>query len=534
MKQKVLVRSLSHSSGLDNYKKALQQKVSKKQPQNLLIDEKKQYKNIKLPVEIEFKIIESLISQSLTEKEYFFISSFLDDLLCYRLYKTHHTKIYELRALITTYPNILNEYCKANINTAIDCYCFNWQLIKTLFSDHRINPTTALHHLILNEDINRFTKILALVDPKWIINNKKLIEIALTTKNNKFLNELLAKGAKPSIQQIGILTKKPNNTGNEYDLLLKYNIITPDQLAMLNDFSLFKCLVTKNLVNINKKNLYGSTLLHIAVEKGDYKLAENLLKKGASLNILDSQDKTAYLYALKKINKKHHDWKIFFLLLQYGAQLNEIDKLAILNNINSYSNSLIPTEDFSIIKNYMKTTAEAILTLHQYYPYNENESSIIDLTPIEKEFMQLIDPHFVSLAEEAIVSYENKLIKITTLSKINNVNEYIHELLSMIINTPWMLFKHSSAYDTHFDIEPLENIFKKHIPIVNQKIEQKKLEIKKEKTRLKSFKIILGLISFHFAYSLFSKLFLNKTIKAFLFSYSSYSKNLLNTYFFKY
>lgn len=58
-----------------------------------------------------------------------------------------------------------------------------------------------------------------------------------------------------------------------------------------------KDLIKNNDANVNAKNNYGETPLHIATRRGSLKIVEFLIKSGSNINEKDNDGKTPLSYA---------------------------------------------------------------------------------------------------------------------------------------------------------------------------------------------------------------------------------------------
>ncbi|EAY06402.1 hypothetical protein TVAG_403590 [Trichomonas vaginalis G3] len=84
--------------------------------------------------------------------------------------------------------------------------------------------------------------------------------------------------------------------------------------------SLVECFLSIG-ANINEKDSYGETALHIAAEHNSTETAELLISHGANVNEKDIDEQTALPYASHYNNKE-----IAELLISHGANINEKDK----------------------------------------------------------------------------------------------------------------------------------------------------------------------------------------------------------------
>ena len=84
-----------------------------------------------------------------------------------------------------------------------------------------------------------------------------------------------------------------------YNALHKYNLDGDNLLIHAADLSKYNSarLLIEKKTNINYKNSYALTALHIAAIKGDYKMAKLLLSMGADFTIQDKDGKTSLDYA---------------------------------------------------------------------------------------------------------------------------------------------------------------------------------------------------------------------------------------------
>lgn len=94
-----------------------------------------------------------------------------------------------------------------------------------------------------------------------------------------------------------------------------------------NHYDEAKCLIDKNIFDINKTNIFGLSALHYSVSNNDIKLTKLLLDSGANVNM-----NPEYVPVLLiSINK---GYEIFKLLLSYGANVNILCK----SNIHDIAN----------------------------------------------------------------------------------------------------------------------------------------------------------------------------------------------------
>ena len=86
-------------------------------------------------------------------------------------------------------------------------------------------------------------------------------------------------------------------------------------------------LFLKHSAEVNKKNSFGDTPLHLAIRWGQFKLAELLLEHGANANAGNEKGSTAMHTLSESINKNGDDVPILVhLLLEQGAEVNRQDE----------------------------------------------------------------------------------------------------------------------------------------------------------------------------------------------------------------
>jgi len=116
--------------------------------------------------------------------------------------------------------------------------------------------------------------------------------------------------------------------------------------------SLIHELLSKG-VDVTRKDLSGTTALHLAVKQKDVTIVTALLDKGADVNARDDKDRTPLARA-----HKHPDENVIKLLLSRGAKVYKAPSStaaatvapasSINTSISEVSSSLVAVRDYSI------------------------------------------------------------------------------------------------------------------------------------------------------------------------------------------
>ncbi|SBT47330.1 ankyrin, putative [Plasmodium ovale wallikeri] len=212
----------------------------------------------------------------------------------------------------------------------------------------------------------------------------------------------------------------------------KVNIFLRDKKEKEN--ALMKCMsighdmigISKMLIerkiNVNEKNKYGKSSLHIASENNYVKGIELLLKNNADINITDSQNNTPLMCSIKRNNEESS-----LLLIDLNADVNIKDKdmntllhICAKEHLNNVAQCILATKKVDI-KNCLDkennsplhiAAKENLTTLCELFlKYNFDESLKNNNNETYHDILKKNEKNALQKEEEKKKNYEEKEIR---------------------------------------------------------------------------------------------------------------------------
>ena len=244
--------------------------------------------------------------------------------------------------------------------------------------------------------------------------------------NQESINKLYAVVSEGVIQKIerflleNSMDMRPLNDANENVL---HVILNNTNLPEFLKTNLLKFAIANN-ANINHKNNYGQSPLHIACKYQLYSCVEYLINTGANINDVDNQNKTPLHYAVVGISTEciKPQESMMFDIDKYDRNLAEIHNL-IVSTINNKFNYLLThlslNINFDFINHLYKSEFHEII--EQY------KGNIITIRSLNigqsKEFID----NLIKIKNKKYIKDLNdkyaEIIKITSLININSEKE---------------------------------------------------------------------------------------------------------------
>ncbi|PPK60581.1 ankyrin repeat protein [Malaciobacter marinus] len=208
---------------------------------------------------------------------------------------------------------------------------------------------------------------------------------------------------------VGVFLSGCMNVEKNRQLTLKDNLLKTNELGVLkemniydaariNDIELLNFLLLQNKLDINKKDRYGYTPLHLAARFNHLEIAKILIENGALVNSVDKFGDTALLDSTRNAytqmsklllcNKAKSDIKdkYGFKAFDYALKTNDqlIIKMLESKNINSFCENKDKTNDVDENINNIDTASlvenlqvqKNLIKINEYYIINDSTPKI--------------------------------------------------------------------------------------------------------------------------------------------------------------